>query len=186
MAVVLTLISVIMGGTLAYVNQVTKPTIAKVQQQALEEGIKNVLGGSEVNVDSTVACTDTNGQPVQIYYTDKGMAVKATDPKGVGGKLTALVGLDYEGNILGYQILETSETPGLGAKAQTWFQAGAKGNIIGKAAGNLTVSKDGGEVDAITASTITSRAFLRIVNSAAATALGRPDAATGASPQHHN
>ena len=186
MAVVLTLISVIMGGTLAYVNQVTKPTIARVQQQALEDGIKNVLGGSDVKVDSTVTRTDANGQPVEVYYTDKGLAVKAADPKGFGGKLTALVGLDYEGNILGYQVLETSETPGLGAKAQQWFQAGAKGDIIGKPAGSLTVSKDGGDVDAITASTITSRAFLRIVNNAAATALDKPDANTGASEQHKN
>lgn len=186
MAVVLTLISVVMGGTLAYVNQVTKPTIAKVQQQALEEGIKNVMGGGDVKVNEEKTLTDANGLPVQVYYTDQGMAVKATDPKGFGGKLTALVGLDYEGNILGYQVLETSETPGLGAKAQEWFQAGAKGNIIGKQAGNLSVSKDGGDVDAITASTITSRAFLRIVNNAAATALDRPDANTGATGQHKN
>lgn len=186
MAVVLTLISVVMGGTLAYVNQVTKPTIEREQQRALEEGIRNVLGGTEVSVNEEKTLTDANGQPVQVYYTDKGMAVKASDPKGFGGQLTALVGLDYEGNILGYQVLETKETPGLGAKAQTWFQSGAKGDIIGKAAGNLSVSKDGGDVDAITASTITSRAFLRIVNNAAATALDRPDANTGATNLHKN
>lgn len=186
MAVVLTLISVVMGGTLAYVNQVTKPTIEREQQRALEEGIRNVLGGTEVSVNEEKTLTDANGQPVQVYYTDKGMAVKACDPKGFGGKLTALVGLDYEGNILGYQVLETKETPGLGAKAQEWFQSGAKGDIIGKIAGNLSVSKDGGDVDAITASTITSRAFLRIVNNAAATALDRPDANTGATNLHKN
>lgn len=186
MAVVLTLISVVMGAALAYVNQVTKPTIEQVQKQALEDGIKKVLGGGDVKVNEEKTLTDANGESVQVYYTDKGMAVKASDPKGFGGRLTVLVGLDYEGNILGYEVLETKETPGLGAKAQTWFQADGKGNIIGKKAGDLSVSKDGGDVDAITASTITSRAFLRIVNNAAATAMGIPGANTGATKQHKN
>ena len=78
-----------------------------------------------------------------------------------------LVGFDTEGNILGYTLLEHAETPGLGAKADQWFQKGQKGDIIGKSpAEPLTVSKDGGQVDAITASTITSRAFLKAVNQA--------------------
>lgn len=186
MAVVLTLISVAMGAALAYVNQVTKPTIEQEQQKALEAGIQKVLGGGDVKVNEEKTLTDANGESLQVYYTDKGMAVKASDPKGFGGRLVALVGLDYEGNILGYEVLETKETPGLGAKAQTWFQAGAKGNIIGKRAGDLAVSKDGGDVDAITASTITSRAFLRIVNNAAATAVGKPDANTSATGLHKN
>ena len=68
---------------------------------------------------------------------------------------------------MGYTLLEHAETPGLGAKADKWFQKGEKGNIIGKnPITPLTVSKDGGDVDAITASTITSRAFLKAVNNA--------------------
>ena len=78
-----------------------------------------------------------------------------------------LVGFDPDGKILGYTLLEHAETPGLGAKADKWFQKGEKGDIIGKTpAEPLTVSKDGGQVDAITASTITSRAFLLAVNQA--------------------
>jgi electron transport complex protein RnfG len=86
---------------------------------------------------------------------------------GFGGDLKVLVGFDTEGNILGYTLLEHAETPGLGAKADLLFQKGQKGDIIGKSpAEALTVSKDGGQVDAITASTITSRAFLKAVNNA--------------------
>ena len=79
-----------------------------------------------------------------------------------------MVGFDAEGNISGYEILGSSETPGLGAKADKWFQKEGKGNVIGKnpANDNLTVSKDGGDVDAITGSTITSRAFCRLVATA--------------------
>ena len=55
----------------------------------------------------------------------------------------------------------------LGAKAETWFQKDGKGSIIGmNPSAELKVSKDGGQVNAITASTITSRAFLKAVNNA--------------------
>ena len=92
----------------------------------------------------------------------------------------------YKRQILGYTILATVETPGLGVKADTWFQEGGKGNIIGRNPGEkeLAVSKDGGDIDAITASTITSRAFLNAVNAAYQAFKGNTsDAASGASVQ---
>ena len=98
-----------------------------------------------------------------------------------------LVGFGPKGDILGYTILQASETPGLGAKADKWFQKDGKGSIIGKspATGDLHVSKDdkgGNAVDAITASTITSRAFLKAVNQAYAVyAKRRIDGNSGAS-----
>jgi len=100
----------------------------------------------------------------------------------VAGALKLLVGFDPEGKILGYTLLEHAETPGLGAKADKWFQKGEKGDIIGKDPKEpLTVSKDGGQVDAITASTITSRAFLLAVNNAYNAYKATPvDAETGA------
>ena len=104
---------------------------------------------------------------IRLLRKEIGAAVESTT-QGFGGDLKVLVGFNATGNILGYTILSTSETPGLGAKADKWFQKNGKGSIIGKnpAKGMLTVSKDGGEVDAITASTITSRAFLKAVNQA--------------------
>lgn len=96
-----------------------------------------------------------------------GAAVESSS-NGFGGTLTVLVGFDPEGNIIDYSLLSHSETPGLGSKAADWFKKGAKGDITGKNPGNapLVVSKDGGEIDAITASTITTRAFLQAVNNA--------------------
>ena len=159
MALVLTGIAVVAGAALGYVNSVTAPTIDAIKAQQEKEAEQQVLNGQE------------------------GTAIKITDPKGFGGALTVMVGLAPDGKILGYKVLESSETPGLGAKAQDWFQQGQKGDIIGKTAGNLTVSKDGGEVDAITASTITSRAFLRCINAAYETLSENSDAQSGASPQ---
>ena len=159
MALVLTGIAVVAGAALGYVNSVTAPTIDAIKAQQEKEAEQQVLNGQE------------------------GTAIKITDPKGFGGALTVMVGLAPDGKILGYKVLESSETPGLGAKAQDWFQKGQKGDIIGKTAGNLTVSKDGGEVDAITASTITSRAFLRCINAAYETLSENSDAQSGASSQ---
>ena len=183
MAVVLTVISVIAGGLLAYVNGVTEGPIQEIKAKALADGIKAVLQADE----ATVQQVDTiDGGVAIVYKTDKGTAVQAVNNSAFGGSIKVLVGFDAEGNILGYNVLEHAETPGLGAKAGEWFQKGAKGDIIGKhpAKNNLTVSKDGGEVDAITASTITSRAFLGAVNSAYQAYQGGPvDANSSATQQ---
>ena len=179
MVIVLTLIAVVAGLALGYVNSVTAGPIEEIKAQQLSDGIKAVLTADELNVEEP----DTLDDGSVIYRTDKGVAVQATDPNGFGGKLTVLVGFNAECLIQGYRVLETSETPGLGAKAGEWFQKGQKGDIIGKQAGNLKVTKDGGEVDAITASTITSRAFLRCVNAAYAALGSNQDAQTGATQQ---
>jgi len=167
MALVLTGIAVVAGAALGYVNNVTAPTIANIKAQQEKQAELDVLNGQE------------------------GTAIKVTDPKGFGGALTVMVGLAPDGKILGYKVLESSETPGLGAKADFWFQKGQKGDIIGKTAGSLTVSKDGGDVDAITASTITSRAFLRCINAAyktlsESTADGKSGASQQASEPNNN
>ena len=105
---------------------------------------------------------------------------------GFGGALNVLVGFDKDGNIIDYSLLSHAETPGLGSKAADWFKKGGKGDITGMNPGQkaLTVSKDGGQVDAITASTITSRAFLQAVNNAYAAYSGQQvDGASGATQQ---
>ena len=176
MALVLTGVAVITGGILAYVNNLTSGPIAQQKEKALADGIKAVMGGGELSVakTDTVRQNDEKGKEMTyiIYQMqdsqkkDLGAAVESTT-QGFGGDLKILVGFDPEGNILGYTLLEHAETPGLGAKADQWFQKGAKGDIIGKnPKEQLVVTKDGGQVDAITASTITSRAFLLAVNNA--------------------
>lgn len=183
MALVLTAISVVAGGALAYVNKVTEGPIAEINAKNLQDGIKKVIlgnQGGDLQVEDPV---EADGYT--LYKTDRGTAVKAVT-NGFGGPLEVLVGFDEAGNILGYTILATVETPGLGVKADTWFQKGGKGDIIGKNPGQkeLLVTKDGGDIDAITASTITSRAFLNAVNQAYKAFMGNSgDAMTGASTQ---
>ena len=194
MVLVLTGVAIVMGGVLAYVNHLTEGPIAEQKTKALADGIKTVMGVGDITVSKTDTVRQNVGGKEQtyiIYQTqdaqqkDLGAAVESTTG-GFGGDLKVLVGFDPEGKILGYTLLEHAETPGLGAKADKWFQKGEKGDIIGKDPKEpLTVSKDGGQVDAITASTITSRAFLLAVNNAynAYKATPATDGATGASKQ---
>ena len=196
MACVLTGISLVAGVALASVNKMTKDTIQELNDKREQAAIAQVLGGGDVKVQKvdTVVVSDNNY--IVMNAGQKGVAVKAVDPQNAsfGGGLTIMVGISPAGEVLGYNVLETHETPGLGAKAALWFQKGEKGDIIGR---NLTekelvVSKDGGDVDAITASTITSRAFLRAVNAAyqaySQTQQDAPEAdgVSGASQQQHN
>lgn len=176
MVVVLVGVALITGAILAYVNNITTAPIQSQAEKTLTDGIKKVMGGSD---DIKVVSNDTVKQEVkgkQLAYVihvtqdsngnNLGAAVESSST-GFGGELKVLVGFNPNGDILGYTILQTAETPGLGAKAQDWFQKDGKGNIIGmNPSSELTVSKDGGKVNAITASTITSRAFLLAVNNA--------------------
>lgn len=198
MVLVLVGVAVIVGCILAYMNHLTSGPIQEQKDKALAEGIKAVMGTNDLKaaepktvtqevkgkkVDYVVyAVTDGKDQPL-------GAAVQSTS-MGFGGDLKVLVGFDLEGNILGYTLLEHAETPGLGAKADKWFQKDGKGSIIGKNPGvkPLGVSKDKkdeeDQVDAITASTITSRAFLTAVNNAyKAYKQQSPDAAPAATSQ---
>jgi electron transport complex protein RnfG len=77
-----------------------------------------------------------------------------------------MVGFNADGTIYNTSVISHAETPGLGAKITG--EIPTRTQIVGKnpASSNLTVTKDGGEIDAITASTITSRAFLKGVEAA--------------------
>lgn len=193
MVIVLVGVAVVMGFILAYVNSVTAGPIAQQNEKTLSDGIKVVMVADELTVtENDTVKQDIGGKEATFVVhkaVDKGnnplgVAIESTTG-GFGGDLKVLVGFDPAGNILGYTILQHSETPGLGAKAGNWFQADGKGSIIGKNPGkdNLTVKKDGGAVDAITASTITSRAFLKAVNQAYG-AYNGTDVDTGATTHH--
>lgn len=176
MVLVLVGVALITGGILAYVNHITEAPIKLQAEKTLADGIKAVMGGVQLSVaeNDTIKQTIKGKEAVFVIHKivdsnkqDLGVAVESTTG-GFGGDLKVLVGFDKDGNILGYTILQHAETPGLGAKADKWFQKDGKGSIIGKNPNkdNLTVKKDGGDVDAITASTITSRAFLLAVTQA--------------------
>lgn len=176
MVIVLTCVALITGGLLAWVNHVTEAPKLAEQQRSLAADISKVMGGKtvkETDVKNTTKEFDRKTYEFVVHNvaltngTPLGKAVESTT-MGFGGDLTVLVGLDLQGKVLGYAIRQTSETPGLGIKAEEWFQKDGKGSIIGKdpLSKSFAVSKDNGDIDGITASTITSRAFLKAVRQA--------------------
>ena len=172
MVVALLVIAAVSGGVLGLVYGMTKDTIAKVDQKKNEAAIQAVLPlEGEISykadtlkynyegVDLTFPCNlayDANG-------TFQGAAVK-TSEGGFGGKIDMMVGFTADGTIKGTSVLSHAETPGLGANMTGKF----KDQFVDKnpASYKLTVTKDGGDVDAITAATITSRAFSKAVDKA--------------------
>ena len=171
-------VALIMGGILAFVNNMTKEPIQLQAEKTLQDGIKAVMMSDNLKVTATDTITqsfDSKDYEFIVHKTvdEKGGALGSaveTTTLGFGGDLKVLVGFNPQGEILGYTLLEHAETPGLGAKADAWFQKDGKGCIIGKDPKQpLQVKKATGtdaDVDAITASTITTRAFLKAVNQA--------------------
>lgn len=183
----LTSICVVSGAILAAVNNITAGPIAASKTAALETAIKAVTPefNNKPTEEAYMAPTG-NGDSLKIYPAKMdgqlvGAAVESFTNKGFSGEIRVIVGFDTEGKIKDYSVLQHSETPGLGSKMQEWFRTDRnKQNVIGREVGSgLKVSKDGGDVDAITAATISSRAFLDAINRAYA-AFSQTDATGGA------
>ena len=165
MVIVLTVITVIAAACLGAMNNATAEPIAASKKAKQEAAIKAVLP-EFTSVDTAVI---VNEQKIFRAYDAEnnlvGIAIETAE-LGFGGDITTMVGFDANGSIVDYSLLSHAETPGLGSKLVDWFKV--KSDIRG--AGNdkmpLQVSKDGGEYDAITAATISSRAFLNSINKA--------------------
>ena len=164
--------SAILGG----VYVLTKKPIEDTAELKKTNAIKEVLPqNNNMKIGEAVEITlDSYSEKFIVYpafENDKliAVAVETFDNNGYGGQIKSMVGFDAEGNIVNYAILAMSETPGLGEKVTSWFKTKRNNqDIRGKKPSeeSFKVSKDGGEIDAITASTITSRAFLASVKTA--------------------
>lgn len=162
----LTAIALVAAAALAAINGVTQEPIRQSQEAKVQAAIKAVLPDFD-----NLELKDIDGNSINVAYDAEGnmvgAAIEACSENGFGGPLKVMVGFDQEGNVYGYSVLESHETPGLGAKAGEWFQKDGKGSVIGRnPSEELKVKKDGGDVDAISGSTITSRAFLAAINDA--------------------
>ena len=156
------LITAIVAMVLAAVNSVTAPAIEQLNYEKTQAAIEAVLpGGGE-----SVPFTDASGLVSVVYKGESGYAVQVA-PAGFDGPITMMVGVDFEGNILGISVIKHTETAGLGAVAAAKTSAGEsfRAGFVGQS-GSVAVTKDGGVVDSITGATITSRAVCVGVNAA--------------------
>ena len=162
LALTLLAITAVVAAALAGVNSITAPAIAELNAQKTQEAIELVLpGGGEEKSDFPATALVS-----KVYAGDAGYAVEVT-PGGFDNTITMMVGVDTEGKVLGISIIKHTETAGLGAVAAAGTPAGEsfRGQFVG-ASGSVSVTKDGGTMDAITGATITSRAICVGVNAA--------------------
>ncbi len=163
MALCLFAICLVCSALLAGVYALTAEPIAKASAAKNEAAIKEVLPPSAVAVEE-VRTVEYEGSSYEynLAYDEVGNVVGCAinvAPVGFGGPVLIKVGFDIEGVIWNTKVLSQAETPGLGAKCvEPAFSEQFKG--FNPAEKRLAVKKDGGDVDAITASTITSRAYV--------------------------
>ena len=133
----LTIISGVCAAVLAYVDSITKEPIKATAEKNREQAKKAVLCGEE------------------------GYTAEGTCKDGYGGDITLMVGFKKDKKtVISYKVLAASETPGLGMKLKTPEFAD---QFKDKDGTSLKVKKDGGEIEAITSATITSRAVCRAI-----------------------
>lgn len=164
MVIVLTLVSVISALALAFTYSVTKDAIAQVGVKRTLKALQDVL--PEFNNDPTkekYTVEDPEFKDIEFYPARKddqlvGTAVQTFSDNGFGGRIVLMVGFDAAARIRNISVLNQTETPGLGNKMTA---PKFKDQFNGKdpSVFNMKVKKDGGEVDAISAATISSRAF---------------------------
>ena len=162
MTICLFVICLVCSALLAGVYALTAEPIAAAAAAKNEAAIKEVLPESAVTIEE-VRTVDMDGQKYEynLAYDEQGNTVGCAinvAPTGFGGPIAIKVGFDANGVIWNTKVLSQAETPGLGAKCtKDSFSEQFKG--FDPAQKKLAVKKDGGDVDAITASTITSRAY---------------------------
>ncbi len=165
MVMILTGISLLSAISLGFAYKMTKGEIEKAQENKKLAAITEViLPGFNNRPDKTsVDIADDAGVPLTVYSaqvdgTTTSYAVKSYSKMAFGGEMWLMVGFTADGKINRISVLDQKETPGLGTKVD---DDSFKGQFFGKDPGsfNLKVKKDGGDVDAITAATISSRAY---------------------------
>lgn len=166
--VTLTVITLVAGLSLGYVFQWTKEPIAKAQMEKQLRAIQNVISGYDNNpVAEKYKVATPDGDSLEFFPAKAkgeliGVAVKTKSSKGYSGHVWIMVGFAINGDIQRIVVIEHKETPGLGSKMSS---PEFLDQFFGKnpAQMKLKVKKDGGDVDAITGATITSRAFSEAV-----------------------
>ncbi|MBP1674623.1 MAG: rnfG [Bacteroidetes bacterium] len=171
MALSLTLIALVSSALLGFVYEITKEPIALSNFNKKLNAIKQVVPEFSNNPDDEMFRLPTGeGDSLDIYPAKKddiivGYAVNTYTSKGFSGNISLMAGFKPDGTIINITVLEQKETPGLGTKmVEPQFKDQFNDKNPGVFA--LKVKKDGGQVDAITAATISSRAFCDAVQRA--------------------
>ena len=200
MVAVLFGITLVASAGVGVVNMITVEPIAQSKQAATTAALTEVLPPFDETTSEELTIDE---MPITVYTATKGgvvagYAVQSMSKLGFGGAVRMMVGFDPDGRVVNINVLEQTETPGLGTKMcdeGNPLLGSVKGQRLEDKQlvdGKLAVRKDGGDEDALTAATISSRAYVDAVNRAwmayKSVATGAPatDVASGASQQTNN
>ncbi len=168
-------VAVLSAAALGYVYQITKEPIARAKDQKTLDAIREVVGSFDNNpfAEKTAVTTPGGKYKLELYPARENgiitsVAIKTFSDNGFGGKIELIVGMLMDGTITGYKVIEQKETPGLGTKITENKFAG---QFIGLNSyyDTIKLKKDGGEIDAVTGATISSKAVIDAVEKAVQT-----------------
>ncbi len=163
LAVILFAVSAIVALCLGLVNGITADRIAALAKEKLDTAMKEVLPASEY---TEVTYTGSDVQVDSVYQAgDAGWVVQCT-VSGSQGSITMLTGINADGTVSGISVLDHGETPGLGAVAAATSDKGVQWRAQFEGVASAAVTKDGGQIEAISGATITSRAICAGVTAA--------------------
>lgn len=168
-------VTLIAGALLGGVYMLTSEPIARAKSDAVKAAISEVVPAfTNDPAADVVEIRELGGSEITIYPAYNGdnlvgAAVEGSSNEGFSGNITVMFGFDADGKVYGYRVLSHAETPGLGSKMEKWFRSDVDDrSVIGldPGQGAAYLKRDKGEVDGITAATISSRAFLDALRSA--------------------
>lgn len=160
LSLILFLVSAIVAGVLGLTNMLTEDAIAEYNENKTNEAYAAVMDfSSREEVQYSGGRTEVK----KLYKTDTGNYIAECEVSGSQGMITVAVGVNSDLTCNGISIISSSETSGLGAKAS---EAEFKDQFQGKTAEQALITKDKGEINAITGATITSRAVCTAVGAA--------------------
>ena len=168
LVVTLTLVCAASAALVALVGAVTAAPIAEARARAEAESLRQVLPPGSPAPEQRVALAPDGSTNFTYWVAGDAVAMEVSSDRGYAGRIRLLVGFDGDGRLHRFQVLEHTETPGLGAKLADDANPVLKSASGRPAAGtDWRVRKDGGDIDAITAATITSRAACEALGLAA-------------------
>lgn len=174
MTAVLFGITLVASAGVGVVNMITEEPIAAAKEAATKAALTEVLPAFDA---TTAEVLTIDEMPITVYTATSagavsGYAVQSMTKQGFGGVVRLMVGFTPEGEVVNVSVLEQTETPGLGTKMAdegNVLLGSVKGQKLEEKKlvdGKLAVKKDGGDVDALTAATISSRAYVDAINRA--------------------
>ena len=168
MIMAMTIVSICSAASIGYVFQKTKDPIEKSKIMKVSKAVTEMVGNFDnqpFEEKFSPSGSDLELYPAKEKGVTTSVAIKSYSNNGFGGKIELIIGLLMDGTVTGYKVIQQNETPGLGTKIT---EAKFSGQFVGLNAhkSNFELSKNGGEIDALTGATISSNAVVEAVKKA--------------------